>query len=160
MGSISVCEKLDVVHQVYDPRGGLKYTCTLQNLLRIQLYVQYVQMNLIIIILPVGVQLRPLVCSLLMGSFSVCEKLDVVHQVYDPRVGAQVYMYLSKLAIKIYVHYVQLNLIIIILPVDVQLSPLVCSLWMGSISVCEKLDVVHQLYDPRGGLKYTCNLQN
>ena len=22
---------LDVVHQVYDPRWGLKYTCTLQN---------------------------------------------------------------------------------------------------------------------------------
>ena len=107
-----------------------------------------------------GVQLSPLVCSLLMGSFSVCEKLDVVHQVYDPRLGAQVYMYPSKLAIQLSVQYVQLNLIIIILPVGVQLSPLVCSLLMGSFSVCEKLDVVHQLYDPRGGLKYTCTLQN
>ena len=58
--------------------------------LAIQLSVQYVQLNLIIIILPVGVQLSPLVCSLLMGSFRVCEKLDVVHQVYDP---SQVYMY-------------------------------------------------------------------
>ena len=41
----------------------------------------------------------------------------------------------------------------------VQLSPLVCSLLMGSFSVCEKLDVVHQVYDPRLGLKYTCTLQ-
>ena len=69
-------------------------------------------------------------------------------------------MYPSKLAIQLSVRYVQLNLIIIILPVGVQLSPLVCSLLMGSISVCEKLDVVHQVYDPRGGLKYTCTLQN
>ena len=31
VGPFSVSEKLDVVHQVYDRRGGLKYTCTLQN---------------------------------------------------------------------------------------------------------------------------------
>ena len=74
--------------------------------------------------------------------------------------GAQVYMYPSKLAIQLSVQYLQLNLIIIILPVGVQLSPLVCSLLMGCFSVCEKLDVVHQVYDPRGGLKYTCTLQN
>ena len=73
--------------------------------------------------------------------------------------GAQVYMYPSKLAIQLSVQYLQLNLIIIILPVGVQLSHLVCSLLMGSFSVCEKLDVVHQVYDPRGGLKYTCTLQ-
>ena len=76
--------------------------------------------------------------------------------------GAQVYMYPSKLAIQLQlsVQYVQQNLIIIILPVGVQLSPLVCSQLMGSFSVCEKLDVVHQVYDRRGGLKYTCTLQN
>ena len=69
-------------------------------------------------------------------------------------------MYRSKLAIQLSVQYVQLNLLIIILPVGVQLSPLVCSLLMGSFSVCEKLDVVHQVYDRRGVLKYTCTLQN
>ena len=69
-------------------------------------------------------------------------------------------MYPSKLAIQLFVQYVQLNLVIIILPVGVQLSPLVCSQLMGSFSVCEKLDVVHQVYDRRGGLKYTCTLQN
>ena len=88
------------------------------------------------------------------------EKLDVVHQVYDPRVGLKCTCTLSKLAIQLSVQNLQLNLIIIILPVGVQLSPLVCSLLIGSISVCEKLDVVHQVYDPRGGLKYTCTLQN
>ena len=33
MVSFSVSEKLDTVHKVYtmDRRGGLKYTCTLQN---------------------------------------------------------------------------------------------------------------------------------
>ena len=50
--------------------------------------------------------------------------------------GAQVYMYPSKLAIQLSVQYVQLNLIIIIIPVGVQLSPLVCSLLMSSFSVC------------------------
>ena len=51
--------------------------------LAIQLSVQYVQLYLIINILPVGVQLSPLVCWQLLGYFSVSEKLDVVHQVYD-----------------------------------------------------------------------------
>ena len=74
--------------------------------------------------------------------------------------GAQVYMYPSKLAIQLSVQYVQLNLIINILPVGVQLSPLVCRQLLGSFSVSEKLDVVHQVYDRRGGLKYTCTLQN
>ena len=69
-------------------------------------------------------------------------------------------MYPSKLAIQLSVQYVQLNLLIIILPVGVQLSPLVCSQLMGSFSVCENLDVVHQVYDRRGGLKYTCTIQN
>ena len=71
------------------------------KLYSIQLSVQYVQLNLLIIILPVGVQLSPLVCSHLMGSFSVCEKLDVVHQVVRSKRGAQVYMYPSKLAIQL-----------------------------------------------------------
>ena len=70
--------------------------------------------------------------------------------------GAQVYMYPSKLAIQLSVHYVQLNIIL----VGVQLSPLVCWQLLGSFSVSEKLDVVHQVYDRRGGLKYTCTLQN
>ena len=69
-------------------------------------------------------------------------------------------MYPSKVAIQLSVQYLQLNLVIIILPVGVQLSPVVCSLLMGSFRVCEKLDVVHQMYDPRGGLKYTCIYQN
>ena len=69
-------------------------------------------------------------------------------------------MYPSKLAIQLYVQYVQLNLIINILPVGVQLSPLVCRQLLGSLSITEKLDVVHQVYDRRGGLKYTCTLQN
>ena len=60
--------------------------------LAIQLSVQYVQLDLLIIILPVGVQLSPLVCSLLMDSFSVCEKLDVVHQVYDRRGGSSIHV--------------------------------------------------------------------
>ena len=59
------------------------------------------------------------------------------------------------------VQYVQLNLIINILPVGVQLSPLElqASCW-ASFSVSEKLDTVHKVYDRRGGLKYTCTLQN
>ena len=69
-------------------------------------------------------------------------------------------MYPSKLAIQLSVQYVQLNLIINILPVGVQLSPLACRLLLGTFSVCEKLEVVHQVYDRRGGLKYTCTLQN
>ena len=69
-------------------------------------------------------------------------------------------MYLSKLAIQLSIQYLQLNLLIIILPVGVQLSPLVCSLLMDSISVCQKLDIVNQLYDARLGLKYTCTYQN
>ena len=69
-------------------------------------------------------------------------------------------MYPSKLAIQLYVQYVQLNLIINILPVGVQLSPLACRLVLGTFSVSEKLDVVHQVYDRRGELKYTCTLQN
>ena len=73
---------------------------------------------------------------------------------------AQVYMYHLKLAIQLSVQYVQLNLIINILPVGVQLSPLVCRQLLGSFSVSEKLDVVHQVYDRRGGPKYTCTLQN
>ena len=68
-------------------------------------------------------------------------------------------MYPSKLAIQLYVQYVQLNLIINILPVGVQLSPLVCRQLLGSLSITVKLDVVHQGYDRRGGLKYTCTLQ-
>ena len=69
-------------------------------------------------------------------------------------------MYPSKLAIQLSVQYVQLNLIINILPVGVQLSPLACRLLLGTFSVSEKLDAVHKLYDRRGGLKYTCTLQN
>ena len=69
-------------------------------------------------------------------------------------------MYRSKLAIQLSVQYVQLNLIINILPVVVQLNPLFCRQLLGSFSVCEKLEVVHQVYDRRGGLKYTCTLQN
>ena len=128
--------------------------------LAVQLSVQYVQLKLIIIILTVGVQLSPTVCSLLMGSISVCEKLDVVHQVYDPRWELKYTCTLSQLAIQLYVQYVQMNLLFIILPVGVQLSPLVCSLLMGSFRVFENLNVVHQVYDPRWELKYTCTLQN
>ena len=73
--------------------------------------------------------------------------------------GAQVYMYPSILAIQPYVLYVQPKLILSILPVGVQLSPLVCRQLLGSFRVCEKLDVVHQVYDGGGGLKYTCTLQ-
>ena len=69
-------------------------------------------------------------------------------------------MYPAKLAIQLSVQYIQLNLIINILPVGVQLSPLACRLLLGTFSVCEKLDVVHQVYDRRGGLKYTCTIQN
>ena len=65
-------------------------------------------------------------------------------------------MYPSILAIQPYVLYVQPKLILSILPVGVQLSPLVCR---HSFRVCEKLDVVHQVYDGGGGLKYTCTLQ-
>ena len=68
-------------------------------------------------------------------------------------------MYPAKLAIQLSVQYIQLNLIINLLPVGVQLSPLACRL-LGTFSVCEKLDVVHQVYDRRGGLKYTCTIQN
>ena len=72
--------------------------------LDIQLSVHYVQLNIIL----VGVQLSPLVCwKLLLGTFSVSEKLDTVHKVYDRRGGAQVYMYPSKLAIQLSVQYVQ-----------------------------------------------------
>ena len=77
--------------------------------LSIQLSVQYVQLNLIINILAVGVQLSPLVCRQLLCPFSVSEKLEVVHHVYDRRVGAHVYIYPSKLAIQLSVQYVQLN---------------------------------------------------
>ena len=49
--------------------------------LAIQLSVHYVQLNIIL----VGVQLSPLVCWQLLGSFSVSEKLDVVHKLYGPR---------------------------------------------------------------------------
>ena len=69
-------------------------------------------------------------------------------------------MYPSKLAIQLSVQYVQLNLIINILPVGVQLSLLVCWQLLGPFSVSEKLDVVHQVCDRRGGLKCTCTLQN
>ena len=68
-----------------------------------------------------------------MVSFSVSEKVDVVHQVYDRRWRAQVYMYPSKLAIQLSVQYVQLNLIINILPVGVQLSPLVFKAVVGHL---------------------------
>ena len=74
--------------------------------------------------------------------------------------GSQVYMYPSKLAIQLSVHYVQLNLIINILAVVVQLNPLFCRQLLGSFSVCENLDVVHQVSDRRGVLKCTCTLQN
>ena len=74
--------------------------------------------------------------------------------------GAQVYMYPSKLAVQLSEHYVQLNLIINILTVGVQLSPLVCWQLLGPFSVSEKLDVVHPVYERRGGLKYTYTLQN
>ena len=74
--------------------------------------------------------------------------------------GAQVYMYSLKLAIQLSVHYVQLNLIINILTVGVQLSSLVCWQLLGPFSVSEKLDVVHPVYERRGGLKYTYTLQN
>ena len=53
--------------------------------------------------------------------------------------GAQVYMYPSKLAIQLSVQYVLLNLIINILQVGVQLSPLVCWKLLGPFSVSEKL---------------------
>ena len=69
--------------------------------------------------------------------------------------GAQVYMYPSKLALQLSVHYVQLNII----RVGVQLSPLVCWQLLSPFSVSE-LDVVHQVYDRRGGLNYTCPVQN
>ena len=62
----------------------------------------------------------------------------------------------SKLALQLSVHYVQLNII----RVGVQLSPLVCWQLLSPFSVSEKLDIVHQVYDRRGGLKYTCTLQN
>ena len=39
-------------------------------------------------------------------------------------------------------------------------KPLACRLVLGTFSVSEKLDVVHQVYDRRGELKYTCTLQN
>ena len=42
----------------------------------------------------------------------------------------------------------------------VQLSPLVCRQLMTSFRVSEKQDAVHKVYDRRGGLKYTCTLQN
>ena len=42
----------------------------------------------------------------------------------------------------------------------VQLSPLVCRHLRSSFSVSEKQDAVHKVYDRRGGLKYTCTLQN
>ena len=74
--------------------------------------------------------------------------------------GAQVYMYSSKLAIQPSAPYVQQSLIIHTLPVGVQLSPLEFKYLMVFFSVSEKLDVVHQVYDRRGGLKYTCTLQN
>ena len=108
-----------------------------------------------------GVQLSPLVCRQLLGSFSVCEKLDAVHMSVRWRRWAQVYMYPSILAIQPYVLYVQLTKLIIlnILPVGVQLSPLVCRQLLGSFSVCVKLDAVHKVYDGGGGLKYTCTLQ-
>ena len=35
--------------------------------------------------IPVGVQLSPLVCWQLLGYFSVSDKLDVVHSVYERR---------------------------------------------------------------------------
>ena len=95
-----------------------------------------------------------------MVSFSVSEKLDTVHKGVRWMRGAQVYKYPSKLAIQLSVQCVQLNLIINILPVGVQLSPLACMLLLGTFSVSEKLDVVHNVYDRRGGLKYTCILQN
>ena len=69
-------------------------------------------------------------------------------------------MYTSKLAIQLSVQYVQLNLIINLLSVGAQLSPLVCWQLLGPFSVSENLDVVHQVYDQRWGLKYTCTLQN
>ena len=53
------------------------------SILAIQPYVLYVQQKLIIHTLPVGVQLSPLVCRQLLASFSVCEKMDAVHIVYD-----------------------------------------------------------------------------
>ena len=56
---------------------------------------------------------------------------------------AQVYMYPSKLAIQISVHYVQLNIIL----AGVQLSSLVCWRLLGSFSVSEKLDAVNKVYD-------------
>ena len=69
-------------------------------------------------------------------------------------------MYTSKLAIQLSVQYVQLNLIINLLSVGAQLSPLVSWQLLGPFSVSENLDVVHQVYDQRWGLKYTCTLQN
>ena len=69
-------------------------------------------------------------------------------------------MYNSKLAIQLSVQYVQLYLIINLLPVGVQLSPLVCWQLLSPFSVSEKLDVVHPVYERRGGLKYTYTLQN
>ena len=65
-------------------------------------------------------------------------------------------MYPSKLATQLSVHYVQLSIFL----VGVQQSPLVCWQLLGPFSVSEKLDVVHQVYDRRGGLKSTCTLQN
>ena len=74
--------------------------------------------------------------------------------------GAQVYMYPSKLAIQPSRLYVQQSLIIQTLTVGVQLSPLEFRYLMVFFSVGENLDVVHQVYDRRGGLKYTYTLQN
>ena len=51
--------------------------------LAIQRSALYVQQSLLIHTLPVGVQLSTLVCWPLLVSFSVGEKLDAVHKVYD-----------------------------------------------------------------------------
>ena len=56
--------------------------------LAIQLSVQYVQPNLLIIILPVGVP-KPFGLQSVDGLL-YCEKLDVVHPVYDQEGGSSV----------------------------------------------------------------------
>ena len=102
-----------------------------------------------------GVQLSPLEFRYLMVFFSVSENLDVVHQVYDRSGGSSIHVPF-KISYTAVCTLVRLNIIL----VGVQLGPLVCWQLLGPFSVSEKLDVVHQVYDRRGGLKYTCTLQN
>ena len=53
------------------------------SILAIQPYVLYVQQTLIIKHTSCGCTTKPFGLQQLLGSFSVCEKLDAVHKVYD-----------------------------------------------------------------------------